>query len=123
MKVHKENNFYLFTSLLKGFLKNWSLGIKLIGVGYRFVKVKKRSFSIKIGLSHLLKYYVNYEIRLLRTTKRNSKIIFFSTNKEALCSLISTLRLIRVPDNYKGKGFQLLNEIVYIKKREKFGVF
>lgn len=114
---------FLLGSLFRGFLQNWQLGIKFIGVGYRFIKVKKRSLVLKLGYSHLIKYYFNSDVKFLTSVKRPTKVIFFSNSKAALSQAICLLKLLRVPDNYKGKGILILDEIIQIKKREKFGVF
>ena len=92
-------------------------------MGYRFLKFKQKSIVLKLGYSHLVKYYFNYDIKLIKSLKRPTKFMFFSPNKQFLSQLVTTLKLLRVPDNYKGKGLQLFNEMVHIKKREKFGVF
>ena len=68
--------FFLIQLVLRGFLRNWKLGITL-----------------------------------------------YSPDKFQLSRLLAVLKLLRLPDNYKGMGVQLFKDVILIKKREKFGVF
>lgn len=110
-----------YNFLIKGFLKPWQAGVHLIGVGFRFLVVKKKSFIIKLGYSHLIKFYMSEGFVLLRSLKRPNRILFFSPKKATLSKLLSSIKNLKNLDNYKGKGVKSFGEVIILKKREKFG--
>ena len=121
-KLNIFSEAVLIQLLVSGLMKYWNLGCNLTGIGYRLLKVRKYSLIIKLGYSHLLKFYINKDIKLFKSEKKN-KIFFFSSDRFYLSKLISCLKLIKIPDNYKAKGFRLIGEVICVKKQEKFGVF
>jgi len=97
------------------------VGIHLIGVGFRFLIVKKNSFIIKLGFSHLIKFYLSEGFTVLRSIRRPNRILLFSPNKATLSKLLSNIKNLKNLDNYKGKGVKSFGEVIILKKREKFG--
>ena len=109
--------------IFKGLLKNWITGLNFIGVGFRFIKISQKAVILKLGLSHLIKFYFNPGVKIFRSTRKPTKIFLVSSNKFFLTKIASSLKLIKLPDNYKGKGLVSSGEVITIKKREKFGSF
>ena len=94
-----------------------------MGVGFRFIKLSKKAIVLKLGWSHLIKFYFNPNVKIFKSVKKPTKIFLLSTNKFFLTKTTSNLKLLKTPDNYKGKGLVLSGEVIKIKKREKFGSF
>lgn len=113
----------LMNSFFRGALKNWIMGVGFVGVGFRFLKLSKNAIVLKLGLSHLLKFYFPASIKVFRAVKKPTKIFLVSSSKGFLTKTLSNLKRLKIPDNYKGKGLVLSGEIITIKKREKFGSF
>jgi hypothetical protein len=114
-------NIIVYNFLIKGFLNPWQGGIHLIGVGFRFLVIKKKSFIIKLGYSHLIKFYLSDGFVLLRSLRRPNRILFFSPNKTTLSKILSSIKNLKNLDNYKGKGVKSFGEVIILKKQEKFG--
>ncbi|BBL86710.1 ribosomal protein L6 (mitochondrion) [Paulinella micropora] len=110
-------------SIKYGFLKSYKAGLFLFGLGFRFLQVGVSSLIFKLGYAHLVKFYIKFGIKVFKPTRRSTKIFFFSQNKNCLSSFVASVRLLRSPDNYKAKGFQIFGELIKVKKREKFGSF
>jgi len=58
---------------------------------------------------------------LFKSSRRPTRILFFSPKKATLSNLLSVIKVLKAPDNYKGKGVKSFGEIIVLKKREKFG--
>lgn len=115
------SNLIAYSNLLKGFLEIWQVGVQLFGVGFRFLILKRKSFSIKLGHSHLIKFYINDGYFLFKSLRKPTRILFFSHDKNSISRLLSYIKSIKNPDSYKGKGLRSFGEILIFKKREKFG--
>lgn len=88
----------------------------LKGIGFKAV-VDKFVLVLKLGFSHDLKLLIPDDIRV-RVLKSN-KVVCSSTDKNKLSGFISTIRLSKKRDPFKGKGVFFLNENVLQKEGKK----
>jgi ribosomal protein L6P/L9E len=93
----------------------------LFGVGYRITKNRGGAIALKLGRSYRVNYKIPKNISVRTFGKRKSKLRFYSSDLMRLIAAVYLFRLLRWPDNYKGKGIKLTKQRVQIKFREKFG--
>ena len=100
------------TSLWYVYMNNWILGVligfqnalRVRGVGYRF-DISPLQITIHVGYSHL----VSRKIPLLQSLVLSKKATLFRIKHFDLVSLnvfLSSIRNLRQPDVYKGKGIR-----------------
>jgi len=116
-----SSNLIAYSNLFKGFLEIWEMGVQLFGVGFRFLILKKKSFTLKLGHSHLLKFYFKDGFLIHKSLRKPTRLLFFSSDKNTISKILSFIKSIKNPDSYKGKGIRSFGEIIIFKKREKFG--
>jgi len=94
--------------------------LKLIGVGFKFSVLSNLwgSFiQLKLGFSHIIFFKLpkTIKIKLLNTTK----IIFVGDCFKTIKSTISRIKLLKLPEPYKGKGILYDNEEIRIKQSKR----
>jgi len=91
--------------------------LRIRGVGYRF-EVSPLKITIQAGYSHLLfqKSSLTTAIRSLIVNKKATQVFFQGTNLMKLNLFLSTIRNLRQPDVYKGKGIRYKKD--FIKRKE-----
>lgn len=134
IQLMKENNVLLIRvdvsfvrelEKLSSFLLNYSKSFnrpyrkKLIlkGLGYKVNLTRyNRSLELKLGLSHL----INLEIPKKISVKTNKQAINLEGFDKALVgNFANSIRKLRLPDNYKGKGVWYKNEVRILKELKK----
>ena len=106
----------LFKQILIGLKHNYSAQLELVGVGYK-VSLHARILHLSIGFSHILLVAVPDSLEL--EIKKTKTIICKSSNYQNLTQFIASLRHLKLPDVYKGKGLRLKNETVAVKEGKK----
>ena len=87
--------------------------LMVIGVGFKFLPFRKRILQLSLGYSHDIFVFVPPEVSF-HVFKHY--LALFSYNKALATQIASTVRSLRLPDSYKGKGIRYLEEIVKLKK-------
>ena len=117
-------------NLSQVYLKQWIFGcvggfrnaLRVRGIGYRF-EVFPTSVLIHAGYSHLLskKLYFSTFFHSLTVNKKATLLNMCGADLFALNFFLSTIRNLRTPDVYKGKGIRYQKDIVKRKegKRKK----
>ena len=78
--------------------------IKIKGLGYRISQSENLKFLIfKLGYSHVCVLEVPTDE--LTVSVRKSNVIVEGVEKARIGNFVSKIRSLRIPDNYKGKGF------------------
>lgn len=103
-------------SLLKNMMEGLRFGseiqLKLNGVGYK-ARIDGQTIVLDVGFSHLVKVPIPPSIQA--SLPDANTIIVKSLEKDKLGLFSSTLRTIRPPEPYKGKGIQYVNETIVLK--------
>ena len=123
LKIEAKNNNSsskmqgLFRSLLQnailGVKKKWSKTLELVGVGYR-AETKGDELILHLGFSHPVKVKTPEGISF---NIANDKITVFGIDKYLVGETAATIRRLRKPEPYKGKGIRYEGEII----RKKVG--
>lgn len=105
-------------NMVEGVTKGFEKVLELQGIGYK-VSLQGSALTFQIGFSHP----VNVTIpEGLSCEVKENKISVKGVNKEAVGQFAASLRSIRPPDSYKGKGIRYENEAVKLKPGKKAGV-
>ena len=90
--------------------------LRIIGVGY-LAQILGNYLEFHLGFSHKLNMLIPKSIYIEIVKKRF--LIFLGYNLEHLHKFSCNIRLHKVPDNYKGKGIFINNEVVSKKIGKK----
>lgn len=103
----------LIANMIKGVTEGHQKILELVGVGYR-AAIQQENLILNIGFSHPVIIEKKQGINL--ETKEN-KIIISGADKALVGEVAATIRRVRPPEPYKGKGIRYLDE----KVRRKAG--
>ena len=94
--------------------------LKLVGVGYRSIPVenfKDKLIMFKLGFSHFIYYRIPKEINFF--CKKQTQLFFLGNSYQQTTKIANSIKSIKKPEPYKGKGFLTANEKINIKKGKK----
>ncbi len=106
--------------LMVGNLVGFQNALRIRGVGYRF-ELSPLKITIQAGYSHLLfqKLFSVSAIKSQTLNKKATHIYFKGPDLMNLNLYVSTIRNLRHPDVYKGKGIRYQKEFVNRKEGKK----
>jgi len=103
----------LIANMVIGVTDGWSKELEIIGVGYRAAAGGPGVLDLALGFSHPVKFTapegVTFEVPL------PTRVIVKGADKEAVGQVAASIRKIRKPEPYKGKGVRYLGERVVRK--------
>jgi large subunit ribosomal protein L6 len=103
----------LIANMVIGVTVGWSKELEIIGVGYRAANGGPGVLDLALGFSHPVKFTapegVTFEVPL------PTRVIVKGADKEAVGQVAASIRKIRKPEPYKGKGVRYLGERVVRK--------
>jgi len=98
----------LIANMVKGVSEGWSKVLELVGTGYR-AETNGDSLTLQIGYSHPVKIEapdgVKFKVEKLEITVEG-------IDKEVVGQTAASIRAVRPPEPYKGKGIKYKGEIV-----------
>lgn len=103
-------------NLINGVSKGFERKLVLVGVGYR-AQAKGNVLTINIGYSHPVVYTVPTGVTI--ETPSQTEIIIKGSDKHLVGHVASTIRSVRPPEPYKGKGIRYSDEKVVRKETKK----
>ena len=116
-KLFSNGKFHgLFRSLINNMVIGVSSGFEkrltMIGVGYR-AAVKGTKIDLQLGFSHPtdLEIPADLQVKIDKATT----IIVSGVDKQKVGQFAATIRSLRLPEPYKGKGVRYENE--YVRKK------
>nr|YP_010619518.1 Ribosomal protein L6 [Xiphosiphonia pinnulata]WAX03531.1 Ribosomal protein L6 [Xiphosiphonia pinnulata] len=99
----------IINNMIQGVSKGFEKKLIIQGVGYRS-QMEGRNLILNMGYSHPVKIKPPEDINI---KVENSTSIFISgINKERVGQIAATIRSVRPPEPYKGKGIRYENENV-----------
>ena len=103
----------LIANMVVGVTDGWSKELEIIGVGYRAANGGPGVLDLALGFSHPVKFTapegVTFEVPL------PTRVIVKGPDKEVVGQVAASIRKIRKPEPYKGKGVRYLGERVVRK--------
>ena len=112
-----ENRIYglywaLIRNLIVGANQGFEKRLTMIGVGYR-AAVKGNMLDVQVGYSHPTMVEIPKGIKV--TVDKSGEIIIEGSDKHAVGQFAATVRAIKPPEPYKGKGIRYKDE--YVRKK------
>ena len=103
----------LVANMVTGVTDGWSKELEIIGVGYRAAAAGPHALDLALGFSHPVKYTapegVTFEV------PSPTRVIIKGADKEVVGQVAASIRKLRKPEPYKGKGVRYLGERVLRK--------
>jgi large subunit ribosomal protein L6 len=109
-----------FEQCMIGAMVGFKNALRVRGVGYRF-DISPLKIIVHAGYSHLLIHKFSHRT-LLESLVMNKKFTILRVKSADLLSLsnfLSTIRNLRSPDVYKGKGIRYQKEFIIRKEGKK----
>nr|YP_010619324.1 Ribosomal protein L6 [Amplisiphonia pacifica]WAX03337.1 Ribosomal protein L6 [Amplisiphonia pacifica] len=99
----------IINNMIQGVSKGFEKKLIIQGVGYRS-QMEGRNLILNMGYSHpvIIKPPDSINIKV----ENNVNILISGINKEQVGQIAATIRSVRPPEPYKGKGIRYENEIV-----------
>ncbi len=108
----------LINNMVHGVAEGYTKDLELQGVGYR-AQVQGAKLNMSLGFSHPVEFPLPQGITA--TVDANTKICLKGADKELLGRTASTLRKIKPPEPYKGKGIRYAGEVITLKQGKTAG--
>ena len=108
--MHGTTRAIIF-NMVMGVSKGWSKILELVGTGYR-ASVSNNTISLTVGFSHPVEIEAPEGITF---TVVKSEITVEGIDKELVGKISATIRAVRPPEPYKGKGIRYKDEEVLRK--------
>jgi large subunit ribosomal protein L6 len=102
----------LFLNKMVGVTRGYVISLKMSGIGYR-ATLHHNTLSLKCGYSHDILYRIPESIHVFLVDP--TLICVFGIDKNELTQVAASLRALRPPSPYKGKGIRLVHESVVLK--------
>jgi large subunit ribosomal protein L6 len=102
----------LVANMVEGVTKGFEKRLEIVGVGYR-AAMKGKDIEVQAGFSHpvLVRVPEGIEFEVPAPTQ----IVVRGNDKQAVGEIAATIRKIRKPEPYKGKGIRYEGE--YVRKK------
>ncbi|OGY79620.1 MAG: 50S ribosomal protein L6 [Candidatus Kerfeldbacteria bacterium RIFCSPHIGHO2_02_FULL_42_14] len=103
----------LTANMLKGVVEGFSKKLEINGVGYRAV-VKGKNLELELGFSHPVLFAIpdGIEIKVEKNV-----LIVTGIDKQLVGEVAASIRSLKKPEPYKGKGIKYADEVI----RKKVG--
>src|SRR5215210_3499215 len=99
----------LIANMVEGVTKGFEKRLAIVGVGYR-AQLRGRDLELAVGYSHPVPVRCPEGIEFEVPTP--TSIVIRGNDKQAVGEIAATIRKIRKPEPYKGKGIRYENEHV-----------
>lgn len=94
--------------------------LKLSGIGYKLIPLETfedQLIMFKLGFSHFIFFRISKEIKIF--CKKQTQLFISGNSYQKTTQIASSIRAIKKPEPYKGKGILFANEKINIKKGKK----
>jgi large subunit ribosomal protein L6 len=90
--------------------------LKFVGIGYKVFKTNyKQILMFKLGYSHSLYFKLDFDSFILKSVK----LFIVGNSYEKLMKISANIKVLRLPEPYKGKGILYNSEKIKIKIGKK----
>jgi large subunit ribosomal protein L6 len=102
----------LLANVVKGATTGYERILELVGTGYRCV-VKGRSVTLQLGFSHPCVVDLPASVNaVVPPDSKGTQLVLSSTDKAVVGQLAATIRALRPPEPYAGKGVRYRGEVI-----------
>lgn len=108
----------LVQNMVTGVSEGYKKELELQGVGYR-AQAQGNKLTVQVGFSHPVEFPLPPGITA--QVDANTKITLKGADKELLGFTAASLRKVRPPEPYKGKGIRYLGEKITLKQGKAAG--
>ena len=102
----------LLANMVKGVVDGYRIEMEIHGVGYRALKQGKQ-VVLQVGFSHPVELAAPAGVEI--EAPQPNRIVISGMDKEKVGQTAATVRAIRPPDPYKGKGIRYAGERLRLK--------
>jgi len=102
----------LVANMVKGVSNGFERDLEINGIGYR-AELKGKSIVFNLGFSNPLTFDLPEGVSA--TSEKNNIVKLFAIDKELLGRTAASIRQLRPPEPYKGKGIKYAEEYVQRK--------
>lgn len=99
----------LVSNMVDGVSQGFSKKLSIIGVGYR-AQAQGSKLTLNMGYSHPVEMEMPAGIQV--AVEKNTEITITGIDKELVGNIAATIRDVRPPEPYKGKGIRYADEFV-----------
>lgn len=102
----------LLASMVKGAAEGYERSLELVGTGYR-CEVKGKTVTLQLGFSHPTSIELPASITgNVPPDSKGTMLVLNSADKAALGQMAATIRSLRPPEPYGGKGVRYRGEVI-----------
>jgi large subunit ribosomal protein L6 len=106
----------ILANMVTGVTKGFERKLTLVGVGYR-AQAQGDRLNLTLGFSHPVVREMPKGVKC--ETPTQTEILIKGTDKHLVGQVAATVRAVRPPEPYKGKGVRYADETVIIKETKK----
>jgi len=105
-----------FKQSFRGVTQGYLVYLELHGVGFRVDK-NEQSLLFKLGFSHSIHYELPNDIRSIMID--STKFALYGIHLNRLTQIAASIKKLRLPEAYKGKGIRRSSDQLFLKERKK----
>jgi large subunit ribosomal protein L6 len=106
----------LISNMIFGVSEGFEKILELVGVGYR-ANVIDNLLILRLGYTHSIEYHIPETVKV--EIYKSTTIRIFGIDKANVAHVASTIRNLKRPDSYKGKGIRYSFEKMVLKQGKK----
>lgn len=106
----------IFRNAFHGVTQGFLVYLKLLGIGYR-VSIDQDTLVFKLGYAHDILYKIPQGVKIFVSDP--TLFCVFGIDKNQVTQIARTLRDLRKPSVYKGKGIRFLHEYIPLKSGKR----
>jgi len=106
----------LLANAVLGVQKKWEKRLQIVGTGYN-VKLEGEKLVFKLGYSHPVIFEKPKDIEF--KVEKNTIISVLGVDKQKVGEVAYKIRILKQPDDYKGKGIRYEGEKIKLKPTKK----
>ena len=106
----------ILANMVTGVTKGFERKLSLVGVGYR-AQAQGDKLNLTLGFSHPVVQQMPKGVKC--ETPTQTEIVIKGTDKHLVGQVAASVRAVRPPEPYKGKGVRYADETVIIKETKK----
>jgi len=104
----------LLSNMVQGVTEGFSKTLEIVGVGYRAELSGNKAVKFNLGYSNPVDFNLPDGITAM-VEERGTRIIINGIDKELVGQTAANMKMLRLPDAYKGKGVRYSGESLKLK--------